>query len=267
MPKRFVYLELKNYEPALMQGADITLGDQDLVLEDITMNGDTTIGSASSDALTINATSTVSAPLSVGVNDTGYDVNFFGATSGKKFFWDESADTAFLTCTVDVDGTITVGVDDTGYDVKLFGATAGKSLLWDESADTLIVTGELQMTAGQSIKSSVAGVVAPFVPTAVQQAISGAGAVTLTEYYTAVTNTGTDALTLADSTVVGQLKKVQMIVDPGTNSTLTFNTNATIVFADVGDFAILIWNGADWIPIELGNDADGVTAPAYTPAS
>lgn len=122
-------------------------------------------------------------------------------------------------------------------------------------------------TGFTSITSNVAGVVVGFVPTAVQQALSGAGAVNITTYYTAVTNTGADALTLADGTITGQLKKVKMIVDPGTDSTLTFNTNATIVFADVGDYAVLLWNGADWIPIELGNDADGATAPAYTPAA
>ena len=99
---------------------------------------------------------------------------------------------------------------------------------------------------------------------AVQQAISGAGAVTVTEYYTAVTNTGSDALTLADGVFVGQLKKVQMIVDPGTDSTLTpvnFADGATITFADAGDFCILRWNGTGWRAIELGNGADGATAP------
>lgn len=115
--------------------------------------------------------------------------------------------------------------------------------------------------------SSVAGLVGTFQPMLVQQALSGAGVVNLTTYYTAITNTGADALTLADATVKGHLKKVKMIVDPGTDSTLTFNATATIVFADVGDYAILIWNGTDWIPIELGNDADGATAPAYTPAA
>ena len=34
-------------------------------------------------------------PFTVGVDDAGHDVNFFGATSGKKFFWDESLDKAF----------------------------------------------------------------------------------------------------------------------------------------------------------------------------
>lgn len=128
-------------------------------------------------------------------------------------------------------------------------------------------TGSVKVPAANGVKSSVANLVAPFMPNGVQQALSGAGAVDITSFYTAVTNTGADALTLADSTVVGQLKKVKMIVDPGTDSTLTFNTNATIVFADVGDYAILMWNGSDWIPVELGNDADGATAPVYTPAS
>lgn len=117
------------------------------------------------------------------------------------------------------------------------------------------------------ITSSAAGVVAGFMPTAVQQDLTGAGAVSLTTFYTAITNNGANALTLADSTVVGQLKKVKMVVDPGTDSTLTFNTNATVVFADVGDYVLLMWNGSDWLPIELGNDADGTSAPAYTPAS
>lgn len=234
--------------------------DAPVTTTNLSTTGTTTLGD-SGDATQVNGT------LTVGVNGTGYDVNFFGDTAGQKFFWDESANTAFLTCTVDIDGVVTVGVDDTGYDVTFFGATAGKKMQWDESADTLILTGELQMTAGQSIKSSVANIVATFMPNTVQQALSGAGAVNLTTYYTAITNTGSDALTLADSTVVGQLKKVKMIVDPGTDSTLTFNTNATIVFADVGDYAVLMWNGSDWIPVELGNDADGATAPAYTPAS
>lgn len=97
-----------------------------------------------------------------------------------------------------------------------------------------------------------------------QQALSGAGAVTVTEYYTAVTNTGADALTMADGTYAGQLKKVQMIVDPGTDSTLTpanFTNGTTVTFADVGDFAIFVWDGNSWTAIELGNDADGATGP------
>jgi hypothetical protein len=94
--------------------------------------------------------------INVGVDDTGYDVKFFGATTGKSLLWDESADSLIVTGTttlvgttnldaVDIDGatqidaTVTVGVDDTGYDVKFFGATAGAYMLWDESADDLFL--------------------------------------------------------------------------------------------------------------------------------
>ena len=73
--------------------------------------------------------------LTVGVDDTGYDVKLFGATSGKYWLWDESADGAVQ------QGTLTVGVDDTGYDVKFFGATSGAYMLWDESADDLVLAG------------------------------------------------------------------------------------------------------------------------------
>jgi hypothetical protein len=105
--------------------------------------------------------------INVGVDDTGYDVKFFGATTGKSLLWDESADSLIVTGTttlvgttnldaVDIDGatqidaTVTVGVDDTGYDVKFFGATAGAYMLWDESADDLILGG----AAGLSVNSA-----------------------------------------------------------------------------------------------------------------
>ena len=56
--------------------------------------------------------------LVVGVDDTGHDVKFFGATSGKYMEWDESADQLDVTGSFDVTGnstmvgTLTVGVDD-----------------------------------------------------------------------------------------------------------------------------------------------------------
>ena len=130
-------------------------GDIDMVTNgnriDLDTDNDTSIRASADDTITIEvggsdlialtSTSTFSCPLTVGVNDTGHDVTFFGATSGQKVFWDESADTLYQTCTVDIDGTVTVGVDDTGYDVKFFGATASAYMLWDASADDLVLAG------------------------------------------------------------------------------------------------------------------------------
>lgn len=67
-----------------------------VAIEDITLTGDQVIGDASTDTLTVNATSTFNAPVTVGVNGTGYDVQFFGDTSGMYLLWDESADTLKL---------------------------------------------------------------------------------------------------------------------------------------------------------------------------
>jgi len=107
---------------------------------------------------------------------------------------------------------------------------------------------------------------------AAPEAVSGAGAVSVACYYSAMTSTSTDAWTLADGTMSGQMKKVQMIVDGGT-STLTLASPVSasldvITYADAGDFAILQWVDQDddgagyWRILELGNDADGATAPA-----
>lgn len=79
------------------------------------------------------------------------------------------------------------------------------------------------------------------------QALSGAGAVNLTDPITAVTSTGTDALTLANGTA-GQVKIITMVVDGG-DATLTPTTPlgySTIVFDAIGDSVTLVYTSAGW---------------------
>jgi hypothetical protein len=99
-------------------------------------------GAAVVDAL---ADINIGGKVTVGVNDTGHDVKFFGATSGKYWLWDESADGVVQY------STLTVGVNDTGYDVKFFGATSGAYMLWDESADDLKLVGAAGLTVAGNI--------------------------------------------------------------------------------------------------------------------
>ena len=100
--------------------------------------------------------------VTVGVDDTGHDVKFFGATSGAYMLWDESTDDLKLVgaAGLDVDGVtnldvvqiddaVTVGVDDTGHNVKFFGATAGSFLLWDQAADALEFTDSTPIRIGE----------------------------------------------------------------------------------------------------------------------
>jgi hypothetical protein len=122
-------------------------------------------------AATVGGASQFNSTVTVGVNDTGYDVKLFGATSGKSLLWDESADSLIVTGTTtlvgttnldavdidgatQIDGTVTVGVNDTGYDVKFFGATSGSYMLWDESIDDLILGGAAQLGIGTASPST-----------------------------------------------------------------------------------------------------------------
>ena len=125
--------------------------------------------------------------------------------------------------------------------------------------------GGLDLSSGSNLGIKKGAMLIPCVPDVGQQALSGAGACNVTAFYTAVTTTGADALTLAAGTELGQLKKIQMIVDGG-NGTLTIadpvsSSLDVITFADAGDYVVCIWNGTAWRVLELGNDADGATAP------
>ena len=53
-------------------------------------------------ATTIDANTQINGTLTVGVNDTGHDVKFFGATSGRYMMWDESSDRLELTDNVKI---------------------------------------------------------------------------------------------------------------------------------------------------------------------
>lgn len=86
---------------------------------------------------------TTTATLTVGVDDTGHDVKFFGATTGKSWLWDESADTMIVTgaATVSEDFTVdtaTLHVDSTNNRVGI-GTTSPTSILHVLSASNATV--------------------------------------------------------------------------------------------------------------------------------
>ena len=70
-------------------------------------------------ALDINAAMQIDSTVTVGVDDTGHDVKFFGATSGKYMEWDESADT------LNVVGNAGVGIARTDGTLHVHTASAG----------------------------------------------------------------------------------------------------------------------------------------------
>lgn len=116
------------------------------------------------DALELGATghllnTTLKGTLTVGVDATGYDVQFFGDTTGCSLLWDQSEDQLTLVGDLSVTGTttftgdttvvgdFTVGVDATGHDVTFFGDTTGCKMVWDQSEDQLVITGPADVPA------------------------------------------------------------------------------------------------------------------------
>jgi len=109
--------------------------------------------------------------------------------------------------------------------------------------------------------------IVPMIVSGAQNAIGTSAACGITNYNTTLATSGSAITpTLADGALTGQLRRFQMITDSGHDATLTpataFQGGATtITFADVGDTAELMWNGAAWQILALYNCADGATAP------
>jgi hypothetical protein len=97
-------------------------------------------------------------------------------------------------------------------------------------------------TGNQTFNGAIIGAV---------QALSGPGAVNVTQLTTAFTSTGTgDALTLADG-VAGQLKTIVYVAeaagaDTGVLTPANLGSATTITFNAVGDSVTLQFIGADW---------------------
>ena len=93
------------------------------------------------------------------------------------------------------------------------------------------------------------------------------GAIPLTNYFTTVnSDAGGDTWTLADGVCIGQLKRIQIKVRAGA-ATVTGKLNAagaalTLTFANAGEYAIFMWNGTGWVPLELGSVASATQAPS-----
>jgi hypothetical protein len=65
------------------------------VFASLDISGDIDVdGTTNLDVVDIDGATQIDATVTVGVDDTGYDVKFFGATTGKSLLWDESADSS-----------------------------------------------------------------------------------------------------------------------------------------------------------------------------
>ena len=73
--------------------------------------------------------------VTVGVDDTGHDVKFFGATSGKYFEWDESIDTAVVQGKVAIGHTTAMRELDVKSDIIIHHSDLDHAWLWSIDTD------------------------------------------------------------------------------------------------------------------------------------
>ena len=142
-------------------GRNITIsGELDAATGDF--SGDVDIdGTANLDVVDIDGATQIDAIVTVGVNDTGYDVKFFGATSGAYMLWDESADDLILAGAGRVvvpDGQLVLGstaVTSTAAELNLIdgGASAGTTAVAD--ADGILTNdgGTMRLTTAATFKT------------------------------------------------------------------------------------------------------------------
>jgi hypothetical protein len=162
-------------------------------------------------------------------------------------------------------GTTASAGDNAFYNTstKLVVTAGGANIIWIGTFAKAKTSGQLVATVHLNGSEALGNSL--YIPATAPQALSGAGAVNVTTYLTNYTSTGAaQALTLAAGVRVGQLKKIKHIVDGGsgvlTPSALVGGT--TITFTAVGEFAILLWNGAAWVMIDSGNDVGNAGLPA-----
>ena len=100
----------------------------------------------------------------------------------------------------------------------------------------------------------------PVIFAALPQSITGAGAVSVVTHSTNATSGGAaQALTLANGTIIGQIKMVTHVADGGSLvlTPATFVDGTTVTFTTGGERWVGVWLATGWQTIEISNVADG----------
>ena len=226
-------------------------------------------------ALDINAAVQLDSTLTVGVNDTGYDVKFFGATSGKSLLWDESADSLIVTGTTDLIGTTNLDIVDIDGAVNI-GAevtlAAANKIIFNDASQFIHASSNAILNLGATDEIDLTATAIDVNGTMdVSGAFTNGSTLVSTGKITAdagidIDNINIDGTTIALSS--GNLTldvEGEIILDSNGTGTIRFNdggTNFGMVFGDSSNFT-LISKVQDKDMIFQGNDG-GSTITALT---
>lgn len=131
---------------------------------------------------------------------------------------------------------------------------------WDQEGEDSPVHGQFSLLKASVAQVHTAPAYSPVMFAALPQSITGAGAVSVVTHSTNATSDGVaQALTLADGTIIGQLKMVTHVADGGSlvMTPANFVDGATVTFTTGGERWVGMWTAAGWQTTELSNVADG----------
>ena len=232
---------------AITGATNITLsGELDAATLDISGNADID-GTTNLDAVDIDGAVQLDAAFTVGVDDTGYDVKFFGDTASAYMLWDTSADDLVLAGAagidlagdIDVDGT--ANLDNTDIDGTF--AVDGTTISLD--ATTSLNIDNSNTSNGVTIATATSGV-----PISIGHSTSET---TVNDNLTVTGNisiggnfdvTGTIDLSDSDFTNAGDIQLDSITGDGDTNTSITFSGSDVITITAGGATQFTFNNGS-----------------------
>lgn len=178
----------------------------------------------------VTAPLTLDDTLTVGVDDTGHDVTFFGATAGSKWLWDESADKMVVTGSASISGALTslLSVVAPAGDATLTNAQSGSLFKMNTAGEDLTLPA-VATASGVHYRFAVTG---------------------------AVATTNMTIVSAEGDNIEGSLIVAGAVVDCDANDVITF----VIDGENIGDFVELYSDGTSWLIGASG----GLTASKMT---
>jgi hypothetical protein len=164
---------------------------------------------------------------------------------------------------VDVNGTADAIVLDADGDTSISSPTDDQIDFEIAGADDFTMTANsFNVLAGSTI-AGPSSTFAIFEILAAPQAVSMSAGINITTPTTYWTTTGAGATSgLTDGVIKGHRKRIMLAAatHPAELTPSNLSGGTKLTFSIVGDYVDLLWNGSNWVPVAIHNQATGSTA-------
>ena len=250
----------------LTSGVVTVAGELDATTLDISGNADID-GTTNLDAVDIDGAVQIDATVTVGVDDTGYDVKFFGDTASAYMLWDTSADDLILAGAAGLvvpDGKLTLGstaVTSTGAELNIVDGGTSATSTTVADADRVVMNDN-----GTMVQVAVTDLAAYFddeitaMPNLVTTGTLNSGAIS--SGFGAI-DIGSSALSTTGSVTLGATSfgdnDITNVGDIALDSISADGTDINIAVSDNSATALTIKQGSDaYLTIDTANSSESV---------